>query len=317
MDAETRDRPQEIGFILVPGFALMSFASGCEPFRAANDLAGRTLYRLRYFGEAEGRVAASSGAEIPTEALPRLRGQLHTLFVCAGGEPNGWDRPEIHATLRRMARLGVRIGGISGGPYLMAAAGLLADRAFTLHWEYAGATVETFPEARLSRARYVADGDRLTCGGGVAPLEMAHALIAERMGEAFARRVSDWFLHTAIGAADDPQRASPVERYGIHHRALLAVLEMMERTVEAPLSRLAMARLAAISPRHLDRLFREKLGLSFSAQYRAIRLAHGRRLLRQSPLRIGEIATACGFSSAGHFSRSYRSQFGCSPSAER
>ncbi len=199
----------------------------------------------------------------------------------------------------------------------MAAAGLLADRAFTLHWEYAGATVETFPEARLSRARYVADGDRLTCGGGVAPLEMGHALIAERMGEAFARRVSDWFLHTAIGAADDPQRASPVERYGIHHRALLAVLEMMERTVEAPLGRLAMARLAAISPRHLDRLFREKLGLSFSAQYRAIRLAHGRRLLRQSPLRIGEIATACGFSSAGHFSRSYRSQFGCSPSAER
>ena len=117
-----------------------------------------------------------------------------------------------------MARLGVRIGGISGGPYLMAAAGLLADRAFTLHWEYAGATVETFPDARLTRARYVTDGDRLTCGGGVAPLEMAHALIAERMGEAFARRVSDWFLHTAIGAADDPQRASAVERYGIHIR---------------------------------------------------------------------------------------------------
>lgn len=317
MDAETGDRPQEIGFILVPGFALMSFASACEPFRAANDLAGRPLYRLRYFGEAGGRVAASSGTEVPTEALPRLRDHLHTLFVCAGGEPTGWDRPEIHATLRRMARLGVRIGGISGGPYLMAAAGLLADRAFTLHWEYAGATVETFPDARLSRARYVADGDRLTCGGGVAPLEMAHALIAERMGVAFARRVADWFLHTAIGAADDPQRASAVERYGIHHPALLAVLETMEKTVEAPLGRQAMARLASISPRHLDRLFLEKLGLSFSTQYRAIRLAHGRRLLRQSPLRIGEIATACGFSSAAHFSRSYRSQFGCSPSSER
>ncbi|MCJ2070617.1 GlxA family transcriptional regulator [Methylobacterium sp. J-030] len=317
MDAGDGDQPQEIGFILVPGFALMSFASGCEPFRAANDLAGRPLYRLRYFGEAEGRVAASSGAEIPTEALPRLRGHLHTLFVCAGGEPTGWDRPEIHAALRRMSRLGVRIGGISGGPYLMAAAGLLTDRAFTLHWEYAGATVETFPEARLSPARYVADGDRLSCGGGVAPLEMAHALIAERMGEAFARRVSDWFLHTAIGAADDPQRACAAERYGIHHPALLAVLETMEKTVEAPLGRLAMARLASISPRHLDRLFLGKLGLSFSAQYRAIRLAHGRRLLRQSPLRIGEIATACGFASAAHFSRRYRSEFGCSPSAER
>ncbi|MGU3331033.1 GlxA family transcriptional regulator, partial [Methylobacterium mesophilicum] len=55
------DRPQEIGFLLVPGFGLLSFASACEPFRAANTLAGRGLYRLRYFGEAGGRVASSSG----------------------------------------------------------------------------------------------------------------------------------------------------------------------------------------------------------------------------------------------------------------
>ncbi|MCJ2124377.1 GlxA family transcriptional regulator [Methylobacterium sp. J-077] len=311
------DRLQEIGFILVPGFALMSFASASEPFRAANHLAGRALYRLRYFGETEGRVVSSSGAEIPTEGLPRERGRLHIVFVCAGGEPTGWDKPAIHAALRRLARFGVRIGGISGGPYLMAAAGLLADRAFTVHWEYAGATVEAFPDARLTSARYVADADRLTCGGGVAPLDMAYTLMAERMGAAFARRVSDWFLHTAVSAADDPQRASTAERYGVHHPALLTVIETMEKTVEAPLGRQAMARLAAVSARHLDRLFLDKRGLSFSAQYRAIRLAHGRRLLRQSPLRIGEIATACGFSSAAHFSRSYRSHFGCSPSAER
>lgn len=311
------DRPYEIGFILVPGFALMSFASACEPFRAANYLAGRALYRLRYFAETEGSVASSSGAEIPCEELPRERGHLQTVFVCAGGEPTGWNSPAIHAALRRMARFGVRIGGISGGPYLMAAAGLLADRAFTVHWEYAGATVEAFPDVCLTSARYVADADRLTCGGGVAPLDMAYTLIAERMGAAFARRVSDWFLHTAVGAADDPQRASTAERYEVHHPALLAVIETMEKTVEAPLGRRAMARLASVSERHLDRLFLDKRGLSFSAQYRAIRLAHSRRLLRQSPLRIGEIATACGFSSAAHFSRIYKSHFGCSPSSER
>lgn len=312
------DHPQEIGFLLLPGFALLSFASACEPFRAANQLAGRDLYRLRYFGEAaEGRIASSSGADVLTEGLPREPGRLHTVFVCAGGEPTTWDRPAIHAVLRRLARFGVRIGGISGGPYVMAAAGLLADRPFTIHWEYAGATVEAFPNARLTRARYVIDSDRLTCGGGVAPLDMIDTLIGEHMGEAFARRVSDWFLHTAIAAAADPQRASTAERYAVRHPALLTVLETMEKTVEAPLSRRAMAGLASVSERHLDRLVRKKCGLSFSAQYKAIRLAHARRLLRQSPLRIGEIATACGFSSIAHFSRSYRASFGCAPSAER
>ncbi|MDP4005956.1 GlxA family transcriptional regulator [Methylobacterium sp. NEAU K] len=319
---DTRSAPgdfqQEIGFILVPGFALLSFASACEPFRAANRLAGRDLYRLRYFGEtAEGRVAASSGVEVPTEGLPREHGDLHTVFVCAGGEPTDWHRPAIHAALRRLARFGVRIGGISGGAYLLAAAGLLADRPFTIHWEYAGATVEAFPDLPLTRARYVVDPVRLTCGGGVAPLDMIHTLIAARMGEAFARRVSDWFLHTAIGAAADPQRASTAERYGVHHATLLFVIETMEKTVEAPLGRSAMAGLASISERHLDRLFLDKCGLSFSAQYRAIRLTHARRLLRQSPLKISEIATASGFSSVAHFSRCYRIGFGCSPSAER
>ncbi|MBE7198061.1 MAG: GlxA family transcriptional regulator [Parafilimonas terrae] len=310
------DRPQEIGFILVPGFALLSFAAACEPFRAANDLAGQALYRLRYFGE-DSRAVSSSGAEVPTEELPRQRGQLHTVFVVAGGEPTGWDKPAIHAALRRLARFGVRIGGISGGPHVMAAAGLLEDRALALHWEYAGAALEAFPRARITRARYVIEADRLTCGGGVAPLDMAHALITERMGAAFARRVSDWFLHTAVGAAKDSQRASTTERYGVHHPALLTALETMETTIEAPLSRRAMARLASVSERHLDRLFLDKCGVRYSAQYRAIRLEQGRRLLRQSPLRVSEIATACGFSSAAHFSRSYRSHFGCSPSSER
>jgi len=146
---------------------------------------------------------------------------------------------------------------------------------------------------------------------------MAYGLIAERMGAAFARRVSDWFLHTVVDAADDPQRASAAERYRVHHPALLAVIETMEKTVEAPLGRRAGARLVSISERHLDRLFIEKRGLSLTAQYRAIRLALGRRLLRQSPLRIGEIAAACGFASAAHFARSHRSHFGCSPSADR
>jgi transcriptional regulator GlxA family with amidase domain len=34
-----------IGFILVPGFAMMSAASATEPLRAANLVAGTELYR--------------------------------------------------------------------------------------------------------------------------------------------------------------------------------------------------------------------------------------------------------------------------------
>jgi transcriptional regulator GlxA family with amidase domain len=308
---------QKIGFILIPGFALMSYASAVEPLRAANLLAGRDIYALSAHVVEGSAGMTSSGIPVPATPLPGRGSGFHTVFVCAGGTPVDWNVPAVLACLRQLARDGVRIGGISGGPYLMAAAGLLEDRDFTIHWEHAPALVEAFPRLAPRQARYVLDGNRLTCGGGVAPLDMMHALIAERMGSDFARRVSDWYLHTQVESSSAPQRASLAERYRVNHSGLLAVLEKMEATIEAPLDRQAMAKLAGLSPRHLDRLFSSQMGSSFLLEYRKLRLDHARRLLQQSPLSISEIAFATGFSSAGHFARTYRAAFGEPPSAHR
>lgn len=308
---------QEIGFILVPGFALMSYASASEPLRAANLLAGREIYRMRNFAAEPGPVAASSGVLVPTEPLPKGGAGLHTVFVVAGGGPARWDQPAVLATLRLLAREGVRLGGISGGPYLMAAAGLLDERSFTIHWEHAPALIEAFPGVQPTQARYVIDGNRITCGGGIAPLDMMHAMIAERMGADFARRVTDWYLHTSVNQPVAPQRASLAERYGLHHPVLLAVIEKMEATIEAPLTRMAMARFAGVTPRHLDRLFATHAGESFADTYRRLRLDHAEKLLQQSALSVSEIALVTGFSSPAHFSRAYRARFGESPRARR
>ncbi len=308
---------QHVGFVLVPGFALMSFASATEPLRAANLLAGREIYRVSTYAPSGGPVLSSSGVPVPAEGLPGRGAGLHTVFVCAGGDPSLWDAPAIQACLRGLAREGVRIGGISGGPFLLAAAGLLSGRRFTIHWEHAPALMETFADLHPEQARYVIDGNRITCGGGVAPLDMMHALIGERMGSGFARRVSDWYLHTHVGEPAAPQRASLAERHGVHHPALLAVLEKMEATVEAPLDRQAMAAFAGMTPRHLDRLFAGHMQSTFLGEYRAKRLEHARLLLRQSPLSVSEIAFATGFSSASHFSRSYRAVYGQAPAASR
>lgn len=307
---------QRIGFILVPGFALMSYASAAEPFRAASILAGRPIYAVSTFAEGGGSVASSGAAMVSAVPLSAARG-LDIVFVCAGGSPAQWRRPAIHATLRQLAAEGTRIGGISGGPYLLAEAGLLHERRFTIHWEHAAALREAFPDLAPEQARFVIDRDRLTCGGGIAPLDMMHALIAGRMGPDFARRVSDWFLHTEIGAAAGPQRGSLSERYGVHHPGIIAVLEKLEASIEAPLPRAGLARLAGVSPRQLDRLFSAHLGQGVAGIHRRLRLDHARRLVRESPLSVAEIAFATGFSSAGHFARCYRAAFGRSPGNDR
>ncbi len=308
---------QQFGFILVPGFSLMCFAAAIEPLRAANLLAGRDLYRVSTFAPSGEPAMASSGTPVPAEALPKRGSYLSTVFVCAGGQPSDWALPAVRACLRQLSRDGVRIGGISGGPYLLAEAGLLDGYDFTIHWEHVPALREIFPTLEPRQARFVIDRNRITCGGGIAPLDMMHALIAERLGGAFARRVSDWFLHADIAQPADPQRGSLAERHGVTHPGLLAVLDRMEQTIERPLSRAAMAQIAGVSPRHLDRLMAEHLKTTFLAQYRAIRLDHARRLLQQSPLSVSEIAFATGFSSAGHFARCYRDAFGQTPTRAR
>lgn len=309
---------QRIGFFLVPNFALMSYASAIEPLRAANLIAGTELYEVASLSVAGALVTSSSGVSVECLDFESVGPNCHTVFVCAGGGQKDWAAVETtHPVLRRLARRGVRIGGISSGAFVLAAAGLLDNRDFTIHWEHAPVLREAFPHLSPRRARYVMDRDRVTCAGGIAPLDMIHAMITERLGSDFARRVSDWYLHTAVAEAGAPQRSSSAERYGTHHPALLNVLEKMETTIEQPLSREAMAKFAGVSVRHLDRLFSDYLDAGFLETYRNVRLDHARRLLEQSPLSVSEVAFATGFLSAGHFSKAFASRFSSTPSRLR
>lgn len=302
----------------MPNFALMSYASSTEPLRAANAISGVLLYETVMLSPDGRPVRSSAGLSVECEVISAKGQECHTIFVCAGGGPADWvDRENFYGLLRKLARQGVRMGGISSGAFVLAAAGLLETRDFTIHWEHASLFKEEFPHLTPRQARYVIDGNVITCGGGVAPLDLMYAMISERMGSHFARRVTDWYLHAVVSEATAPQRGSAAERFGTHHPALLTILEKMEATIEQPLSRAVLAQFAGISPRHLDRLFAIEISVGFLDTYRGIRLRHAQRLLEQSPLSISEIAFATGFSSASHFSRAFKLVTGKPPGIYR
>ena len=304
-----------VGFLLLPGYALMSYASAVEPLRAANLLSGETLFEWTHIAPEGDRVASSSGAETPCPQTVDAADMHDLLLVVAGGRPERFSHAPTFAYLRRAARAGVRIGGVSGGPVVLARAGLMAGRHMTVHWEHAEGLAETHPDLMLSRSLFVIDRDRVTCAGGAAPLDMMHALIAETHGAELAAKVSDWFLHTDIRPAGGPQRGGAAERWGVRHPKLVAAFEAMESAVAEPLSRRECAARVGLSDRQLGRLFSEKTGKGFSAAYREIRLTRARDLIRQTTLPLTEIAYACGFSSPSHFSSAFKAWAGVSPGA--
>ena len=89
----------------------------------------------------------------------------------------------------------------------------------------------------------------------------------------------------------------------------------MEETLESPISPNQIAAQINISTRQLERLFAKYLNVTPKGHYIRLRLENA-RLLLQTDIKTIEVAMACGFNGASHFSKLYKKQFGITPSHE-
>ena len=306
-----------VGLLLIDGFALMSYASVVEPLRAANALDGRQLYLVRNIPASGNFATSSCGAVIKADGCVGDDTDFDLVLVAAGGDPVSFGDKHVFDWLRQLSRQGIRLGGVSGGPVILAAAGLMEGRRMTVHWEHAPGLIESSLSLLVERNLYVIDRDRVTCAGGTAPLDLMYALIAEHHGPDLARRASDWLLHTEIRPAGGPQRAGRVQRYRTTNRTVLNAIEAMENHMADPLDLEQLARISGVTARQLNRLFREKMDLSTMRFYSDLRLQKARNLVLNSALPLTEIALATGFASSAHLSASHSKRFGKPPSALR
>lgn len=318
MDTTNNSSPSfRIGILLIDGFAMLSYASTIEPLRAANQLSQTKLYEISHIPVTGATSLSSSGAMIKASAHIGERADYDLVLVVAGGDPGTFQNQQVFNWLRHLSARRIPLGGVSGGPVILASAGLMNNRRMTVHWEHAELLDEYSPPLMLERSLYVIDRDRLTCAGGIAPLDMMHFLISEQHGPEFARQVSDWFMHTDIRPAQDPQRAGLAERYGVNNAPVIFAIEAMTNRIGDTLTLTQLANLANVSPRQLNRLFGEKLQKTTMKFYRDLRLDKARTLLIQSALPATQIALMTGFSSSAHFSSSFKQKFKFPPSTLR
>jgi transcriptional regulator GlxA family with amidase domain len=306
-----------VAFLLISGFAMIGYASVIETLRAANQLAGSPLYAWRHICPSGNHGTASNGVEIRCDTSFDSTDAFDFVFVCASDEAVTFDDPRTLAWLRAQAAKGAVMAGIGGGAFLLARAGLLRGVRITLHWAYAPAFAEQFTDVDLHRSLYEIDDNRMTCGGGVSPLDMMHAMIIHRHGIELAMKVSEWILHTEVRDSQESQRFSLEMRLGVKHAGLVRVLKAMDNAIEDPLPRSELVEISGVSERQLDRLFLSQLGISLTAYYLRLRLNRARSLVLQTAMSMTEIAIASGFNSNSTFSKSYRSEFNMSPTADR
>lgn len=95
------------------------------------------------------------------------------------------------------------------------------------------------------------------------------------------------------------------------------LMEYIDNRLAEPISLGELAAYAALSEYHFARMFRESFGMPPHQYVLARRLELARKLLRDGELPLGEIALACGFASASHFSNRFRAAVGATPGAYR
>jgi transcriptional regulator GlxA family with amidase domain len=311
-------------FFLVPDFTMVAFATALDPLRLANRMLGYEAYKWRLASIDGKPVRASNGVECAVntsleEERKKMSGfdRPSMVVVCSGINVETYHNKSAFAWLREEYNRGVAIGGLCTGAYVLALAGLLSNKRCAIHWENLPGFSEAFPKVNVFADLFEVDQNIYTCAGGTAALDMMLKLIGDDFDENLVNRVCEQVLTDRVRNPTDRQRLPLRARLGVQNAKVLTIIELMEANLSEPLSLIEIADEVDLSRRQIERLFRTEMGRSPARYYLEIRLDRARHLLIQSSMPVVEVAVACGFVSASHFSKCYRELYARSPQQER
>jgi transcriptional regulator GlxA family with amidase domain len=317
-------KKRSLVFFLVPHFTMLPFAAAIETLRIANRMLGYSAYEWRLTSTDGEKVYSSSGIGIEVNSsLADERRNLggesrpNMVLVASGIYVEEFHNKSVNAWLRESYNRGVAVGSLCTGAHVLAQAGLLNGKRCAIHWENLPGFAEAFPQAEVYADLYEVDSNIYTCAGGTASLDMMLNLIGQDFGENLVNRVCEQALTDRVRSPHDRQRLPLRARLGVQNSKVLSIIELMESNLAEPLSLLEIADDAGLSRRQIERLFRQEMGRSPARYYLEIRLDRARHLLVQSSMPVVEVAVACGFVSASHFSKCYRELYNRSPQQER
>lgn len=166
------------------------------------------------------------------------------------------------------------------------------------------------------------DNDEITC-------ELVHTPISsvvvnfERIGYEAAA-----MLDRLLSGDRSGPRSVDIEPLRVHERVsteMLAVddehvarsIRWLRDNFESPVTIAELVEAMAMGRRTLERHFREAIGRSPWEELVRLRMEKAARLLMETDLTVPDIASACGFTDRGYFSRQFKKEMGESPGQYR
>jgi transcriptional regulator GlxA family with amidase domain len=307
-----------IALVVYDDIQLLDLAGPADVFDAASRLTGGS-YELIVTAARGRAVRASNGVRVALDAQLSDVAAVDTIMVAGGwGSEAASQDAALLREVQRLAATARRTTSVCSGAFVLGAAGLLQGRQATTHWAFCDELQRRHPAIAVEPDRiFVRDGTIATSAGVTAGMDLALALVEEDHGADVARTVARWLVLATQRPGGQSQFS---ERLQVAVMPTSPIRDLVDAIVAQPSADHAvptLAERAALSERHLARLFAEHTGTTPARFVERVRVEAARDLLERSGLPVEAVAREVGFGSAETMRRAFLRVLDVNPASYR
>ncbi|MFJ8008610.1 SpoIIE family protein phosphatase [Streptomyces fagopyri] len=306
--------------LMFDGVQSLDVTGPLDVYAAANEYGGD--YRLTTASLDGQPVRTTAGLRlVPDVALDDVDAGVDTLLVPGG--PRWWeavaDPPLVEGITRLAGTSGAAtVAAVCAGTFPLAETGLLDGRRAATHWKLAADLAARYPRVRVdSEAIFVRDGRFITSAGITAGIDLTLSLVESDLGPDVARAAAKQLVVFMARPGGQSQFSVRQQSRRPQNAPLRDVLDRVAADPRGDHSLRALADGAALSSRHLTRLFRSEIGTTAGEYVKRIRLEAAQALLEGGDEPLDTVARRSGFRTEETMRRAFRGQFGVSPGTYR
>lgn len=298
--------------------ALLDVAGPVEVFEGARWATGAD-YRVRVATVGGGPMRATAGLQLLTEDLADIDGPVDTLLVVGGfGSWAAVDDAVLIGHVTRLAGTARRVAAVCTGAGLLAAAGVLDGCRATTHWAFCRELARRHPEVEVvPDAIFVRHGRITTSAGVTAGIDLSLALVADDHGQDVAREIARWLVVFLQRPGGQSQFSVRSRVPAVRSEGLRVLLDDIAADPAASWTVSDMADRAAMSARHLARVFPREVGLPPARYVERARVEFATELLDSGDEALDVVARRSGFGSPETLRRAFHRVIGVSPGGYR
>lgn len=318
---DVKPKSKQIAIVVPPNAQLLDVSGPMDAFLEANrQSGGASAYELCLIALSENKMVRAGGAFLMADAsIFDEDRRIDTLLVA--GTPDyatAYENTDLHAWLRRRAKMTRRCGSVGTGAFFLGAAGLLDGMNATTHWEHTAELAAFCPTAKILPDHiYVEDGTLYTSAGVTAGIDLALKLIEEDHGRELARKVARSLVVSFKRPAGRSQFSAHLTAQNVNEDRIQAVQHWILDHLSLDLTLKALAGRAAMGVRHFTRVFQRETGITPGDFVEIARVDAARHMLEESNMLLQHVATRCGFANADVMRRAFLRRVGTRPSLYR